>query len=98
MGEPKVIDRAYIRGLGRDIDRTAGDAVPSAKRLAGEAQDLMMGAGQGGGLLVVLAFFFASEYAEQAWDTKLTDAGKLDQAAQKIAEHWHTTEERNTIR
>ncbi|WP_020577946.1 hypothetical protein [Actinopolymorpha alba] len=97
MGDSRVIDQEFIEGLGRKIDNAATDSLPSARNLAREAQDLMTEAGQAGGLLVVLAYFFASEYVEQAWETKRETATELSDAAQVIARNWRDIEERNTM-
>ena len=98
VGDTRVIDREFIRDLGRNIDRAAEADLPSAKSSARDAQDAMMGAGQAGGLLAVMGFFFASEYCEHAWQTKLEEAGTLDEGAQRVAQNWQTVEEGNTFR
>jgi hypothetical protein len=89
----RVIDRAFIERLGRNIEQSANDHLPQASRDAAQASDLMTTAGQGGGLLVVLAFFFAAEYVEEAWRTKTGTAQTLNEAAQRIATRWRAVEE-----
>lgn len=70
--------------------------MPRARDLAAQAADMMTYAGQGGGLLVVLSFFFAAEYTEQAWETKRETAATLGQAARTIARNWEAVEDGNT--
>jgi hypothetical protein len=96
MGD-KIIDAEFIRTLGKKI-ATSGDAhLPSAKTDAQTAQTSMLTAGQAGGLLVVLGFFFAAEYVEHAWDTKHGTAEDLNTAAQTIATNWHDVEQLNVV-
>ncbi|GAB3399858.1 hypothetical protein [Flindersiella endophytica] len=92
MGE-RVIDRDFIEKLGKDIQKEADGTLPQAKSMAVEAQEQMKQAGQGGGFPVVMAFFFGSEYAEQAWDTKQEEAGELNSALQRIAQKWQEIED-----
>lgn len=94
MGD-KIIDAEFIRQLGKKI-ATSGDAhLPTATTQAQAAQTAMFTAGQAGGLLVVLGFFFAAEYTEHAWETKHTTATDLSAAAQRIATNWHDVEQLN---
>lgn len=96
MGD-KIIDAEFIRNLGKKI-ATAGDThLPTAVTDAQSAQASMATAGQAGGLLVVLGFFFAAEYVEHAWDTKHGTADDLNSAAQIIATNWHDVEQLNVV-
>lgn len=92
----KVIDRDFIRRLGKDIERSADSNLPGAARTADSAVQTMQGAGQSGGILVAAAFFFACEYTQGSWGTKQEDAGAMNQAVQKIADDWQAVEDHHT--
>lgn len=82
MGD-KIIDVEFIRELGKKI-ATAGDAhLPTATTQAQSAQTAMFTAGQAGGLLVVLGFFFAARIRRTRWGTKHGTAEDLSTAAQR---------------
>lgn len=93
MGERKVIDRDFVRNLGKGIQRSADESLPQASRLASQAADSMQAAGQSGGIAVAAAFFFACEYTANAWARKQEDAESVNDAAQRIADNWEATEE-----
>lgn len=96
MGD-KIIDAEFIGNLGKKI-AAAGDAhLPTATTNAQSAQTSMYTAGQAGGLLVVLGFFFAAEYVEHAWETKHGTSEDLSSAAQIIATNWHDVEQLNVV-
>ncbi|WP_157181538.1 hypothetical protein [Actinopolymorpha alba] len=95
---PKVVDWEYVSELGKRIERSANETMPQASRLAAEAQEAMMGAGQGGGMFVVASFFFGSEYVEQSFQIKQEISAELNDAAQATSRNWEATEERNTFR
>jgi hypothetical protein len=95
---PKVVDWDYVSDLGKRIERSANDTMPKASRLAAEAQEAMMSAGQGGGMFVVASFFFGSEYVEQSFKIKQEVSAEVNAAAQKTSRNWEATEVVNTIR
>jgi hypothetical protein len=97
MGD-KIIDAEFIRALGKKIAASGDAHLPTATADAQSAQTSMLTAGQAGGLLVVLGFFFAAEYVEHAWDTKHGTANDLSTAAQTIATNWHDVEQLNVAR
>lgn len=92
-GDLKVIDRAFIEQLGQNIEDSGSRHLPGAKSDAATAADLMTSAGQGGGLLVVAAFFFATEYVQGAWETKKGTTETLNAGAKRIAKNWRSVEE-----
>lgn len=92
----KVIDRDFIRDLGKNIERSADANLPGAARSAASAVQTMQGAGQSGGMLVAAAFFFACEYTQATWDRKNEDAEAMNQAVQKIAANWQAVEDFST--
>lgn len=94
MGD-KIIDAGFIRELGKKIASSADAHLPTATTQAQGAQTAMFTAGQAGGLLVVLGFFFAAEYVEHAWQTKQGTAEDLSSVAQTIATNWHDVEQLN---
>jgi hypothetical protein len=93
VGETKLIDRDFVRNLGKGIQRSADESLPQASQLAGQAADSMQAAGQSGGIAVAAAFFFACEYTANAWARKQEDAESVNNAAQRIADNWQATEE-----
>lgn len=93
MGEDKLADPEYIRDLGKRIERSGGQTMPSASGLAAEAQEIMMGAGQAGGILPALSFFFGAEYIEQSCKVKNDVAAEINDTAQANAKFWKETDE-----
>jgi hypothetical protein len=94
---PRAIDWTYVSELGKRIERSANATMPRASRLAAEAQEAMMGAGQGGGMFVVASFFFGSEYVEQSFKIKQEVSAEINEAAQKTSRNWEATERNSTI-
>lgn len=97
VGVGKVIDREFVRDLGKKIESSSDESVPGAKQAAVQAQETMQTAGQGGGLAVAAAFYFASSYVELTWETKHEEAATLNDAAQRIAKNWDEVEINHTI-
>ncbi|MEQ4207814.1 hypothetical protein ABN028_18470 [Actinopolymorpha sp. B17G11] len=95
---PRAVDWDYVSQLGKRIERSANDTMPQASRLAADAQDAMMAAGQGGGMFVVASFFFGSEYVEQSFQIKQEISAEINDAAQKTSRNWEATEVNSTIR
>lgn len=94
MGD-KIIDVEFIRELGKKI-ATAGDAhLPTATTQAQSAQTAMFTAGQAGGLLVVLGFFFAAEYVEHAGAP--STARPRISAPPPSATNWQDVEQLNVV-
>jgi hypothetical protein len=96
VAESKVFDFDFVGGLGKKIQAGADDNLPEAQQLAAEAQELMQGAGQGGGILVVIGFFFGSEYLEKSWESKQQEAGELNQGAQTAVQRLRAVEEEHS--
>ena len=93
----RTIDAEFIAQLGKDIQAAADQHLPEARRLAADAQTAMIGAGQAGGLLAVVGFLVASEYAEYAWETKEQTASDLCTGLSRIAQNWCDVEQANTV-
>jgi hypothetical protein len=93
----RIIDADFITQLGKDIQAAADRTLPEASRLAADAQNAMMGAGQAGGLLAVVGFLVASEYAEHAWATKQATAAELNTGLARIAQNWRDVEQANQV-
>jgi hypothetical protein len=93
MAEQKVFDADLVENLGKRIDGAVNDAIPEMASLTNEGQSLMTGAGQAGGILVVIGFLVASEYVEQACATKLEEAEEFRLALRKAADNMRHTEE-----
>jgi hypothetical protein len=93
----RTIDAEFITQLGKDIQAAADLHLPEARRLATDAQTTMMGAGQAGGLLAVVGFLFASEYAEHAWETKEQTAAEFSAGLARIAQNWRDVEQANQV-
>ncbi len=91
-----MIDRDFIRNLGKNIERSADANLPGAARSAASAVQTMQGAGQSGGIMVAAAFFFACEYTDAACLRKQEDAASLNKAVQKIADDWQAVEDHHT--
>jgi hypothetical protein len=96
VAESKVFDFDFVSELGKKIEAGADDHLPEAQQLAAEAQELMQGAGQAGGILVVIGFFFGSEYLEHSWESKREEAGELNRGAQTAVERLQATEEEHS--
>jgi hypothetical protein len=93
----KTIDAEFIAQLGKDIQAASDQCLPEAARLAGDAQATMAGAGQAGGLLAVVGFLFASEYAEHAWGTKEKTATDFRTGLARISQNWNDVEQANQV-
>lgn len=93
MAERKVFDADFVEELGKRIDGAVNDALPEMASLTNEAQSLVAGAGQAGGLTVVIGFMLASEYVEQASASKVEEAEELRLALRKAADNMRRTEE-----
>ncbi len=84
----KRVDWEFVSELGKRIERSAQAHMPRAKQLAAEAQNDMMGAGSGGGMFVVAAFFFGAEYVERSFEIKQEVSVEINEAAQKTSKNW----------
>ena len=93
----RTIDADFITQLGKDIQAASDLHLPEAARLAGAAQTAMMSAGQAGGLLAVVGFLVASEYAEHAWATKEQTASDFSTGLARIAQNWRDVEQANQV-
>lgn len=96
-GSTKTIDAEFIRNLGKNIATAADTSIPQAKSLAEQAQTEMLTAGQAGGMVAVIGFFMAAEYAEHAWETKQHTAEDFREGLATIATNWTDIEQANTV-
>ncbi|MGH3491171.1 MAG: hypothetical protein ACRDP8_25045 [Actinopolymorphaceae bacterium] len=92
-----AVDWQFVSDLGKRVQRSADGALPQASRQCADAQSTMMDAGQGGGLLVVMSFFFASAFLEDSLERKQKVAGQLNEGAQACSRNWEAIEETNTL-